>query len=631
MTRRRRNARFALTGFVLVSLLVFGSLAWASWVSLRSQRAEQVALQRERHRTDLALALRRMEARVQSTLTRETSRSPYEYSPLYYPPLLWDNTGLPIEAGQYSVVSPLVDQPLEEWLLLHFQVSPDQEWTSPQVPSDDLVALVGVDLPPKAVIDRAAIVLSTLKQSVSPRELGERLAEGRARDLANAPWSAPEDALAAAAAQPGAAGSQSPGRQAPAQQAETSEYQRRQRQTLETRQQSRAPEACDPSELAASNLLLPEPVWPGEDQIGTLCVTPSDVTPVWLDLVGLDGPFLAFVRTVPIEIPGVFVYQGFLVDWPLLRSALLEDIADLFPDADLAPVHDGPVDDLDTLMTWLPARLVTQHSVTTPSLAAWSPRHSGLLLAWLAAATVLAAVGLGVRSLLALAERRTQFAYAVSHELRTPLTTFRLYTDMLTTGLVPAESRDDYLKTLNEESQRLAQLVEGVLEYSRLEHHSANIAIIQTTVGALLAQAEERFGQQCTERDHHLIVDANGLADRACRTDPELTLQILGILVDNACKYAAGADDPRIIVSAADDRAGRFRIAVRDFGPGVPPNEQRAIFRPFSRGRSSADASGIGLGLALARRWAQLLGGRLELVSPGDRQPGACFQLVINP
>jgi signal transduction histidine kinase len=253
--------------------------------------------------------------------------------------------------------------------------------------------------------------------------------------------------------------------------------------------------------------------------------------------------------------------------------------------------------------------------------------RTGLLLAWLAAATVLAVVGLGVHSLLALAERRRQFAYAVSHELRTPLTTFRLYTDMLAGGLVPDQDRDEYLATLNRESERLSDLVAGVLEYSRIEHQSPTLAPVETTIGQILDLARQRFDPQCAVAERKLIIDTNGLADHPVNTDPDLVLQIIGTLIDNACKYARNADDARIILSAS---RGPLRIEVRDFGPGVPRGQRRRIFKPFRRGETGAtDQAGIGLGLALASRWARLLGGKLDLVRDGQHSHGACFRLSL--
>ncbi len=76
---------------------------------------------------------------------------------------------------------------------------------------------------------------------------------------------------------------------------------------------------------------------------------------------------------------------------------------------------------------------------------------------------------------------------------------------------------------------------------------------------------------------------------------------------------------------------GRVALEVQDDGPGIPRKNRRTIFRPFRRGCSidSQPAGGIGLGLALAKRWARLLDGHLELVTPDHTRGGACFRFTF--
>ena len=143
---------------------------------------------------------------------------------------------------------------------------------------------------------------------------------------------------------------------------------------------------------------------------------------------------------------------------------LLDQIDHLFPEAELLPVRLAPQDPEpgdETKMASLPVHLSVPEVAGGASAAAWHRVRPTLLTTWAAAAVVLIVAGWGLRNLVALTERRTQFAYTVTHELRTPLTTFRLYTDMLSAGLVPEKSKQEYLDTLNRESIRLSNLVEG--------------------------------------------------------------------------------------------------------------------------------------------------------------------------
>jgi signal transduction histidine kinase len=111
------------------------------------------------------------------------------------------------------------------------------------------------------------------------------------------------------------------------------------------------------------------------------------------------------------------------------------------------------------------------------------------------------------------------------------------------------------------------------------------------------------------------IVEDGGLGAATVETDPDAFGLILFNLVDNACKYARGAADRRVLLRV--DQTGRgMRFTVEDFGPGIAPALRERVFRPFDRaGRDRDDpAPGIGLGLALARSLARDLGGDLRLI-----------------
>src|SRR5262249_51781392 len=104
--------------------------------------------------------------------------------------------------------------------------------------------------------------------------------------------------------------------------------------------------------------------------------------------------------------------------------------------------------------------------------------------------------------------------------------------------------------------------------------------------------------------------------------------QILFNLIDNACKYANQAADKRVHVTVSC-QSQRVMIMVRDHGPGICATGRRKLFQPFSKSvhEAASTAPGVGLGLALSRRLAAELGGRLELCSANDE--GAAFVLTL--
>lgn len=354
----------------------------------------------------------------------------------------------------------------------------------------------------------------------------------------------------------------------------------------------------------------------------------GSIHPQWL--TASDGSdVLVLVRTAHID--NRVVYQGVALDWPLLEGVLRESVNDLFPDARLVPVKDPAAVSPERAMTALPVQL-EPGAIPAPPPAGWSPLRFGLLLAWVATIIAVVAVGLTGRSLIDLAERRIRFVSAVTHELRTPLTSLRLYLDLLLSGMVQEEAkRREYLATLNVESDRLHRLIDNVLDFARLEGRRSASNSHPVQVAALLDQLCETWTDRCTADEKRLVVVNTLPTDEKLNTDPHLVQQIVGNLIDNARKYTRDAADPRIWVSAKPSKGKRnIVIEVEDRGAGVPSRERASIFRPFRRGDTAdARAGGAGLGLALAKQWAEMLGGRLSY-RPADGGVGACFRLELR-
>jgi signal transduction histidine kinase len=341
--------------------------------------------------------------------------------------------------------------------------------------------------------------------------------------------------------------------------------------------------------------------------------------PLWID----DRLILA--RRV--KVGDKTLIQGCWLDWERLRGELLGAIADLTPEATLKPVTALEPQSLSRVLATLPVQL----SVPPPTIAA-APRSSmrlALILAWtcLVAAAVAAAVMLW--SVVALSERRGAFVAAVTHELRTPLTTFRMYAEMLADGMVPdAEQRQRYLETLRAEADRLAHLVDNVLQYARLERTNPDRRREKLPLGDLI----DRMRGRLTSRTHEAgMVLKVAIDDATAETTVDLDVaaveQIVFNLVDNACKYAAHAGDRRIHLEVvAEGRQAVIRV--RDHGPGISRLGRRKLFQPFSKSVHEAanSAPGVGLGLALCRRLARHLGGRLTLAESNE---GAVFELRL--
>jgi len=170
--------------------------------------------------------------------------------------------------------------------------------------------------------------------------------------------------------------------------------------------------------------------------------------------------------------------------------------------------------------------------------------------------------------------------------------------------------------------------VGNVLDFSRLENQRPRLEKTTVKTGELLDQVAAAWGCRCKECGKELIVENSAGADTPLTTDVNMVQQVLGNLIDNACKYSRSASDPRLWLRARSQGRGLV-FEVEDRGPGIQSSERRSVFRPFRRGKDAdVTAGGVGLGLALAQRWATLLGGKLT-VQVGQEKVGACFRLEL--
>jgi len=345
------------------------------------------------------------------------------------------------------------------------------------------------------------------------------------------------------------------------------------------------------------------------------------ITAVWL---GERSDTLALIRRVQVD--GLESIEGCILDWPRIRKWLLEEIKDLLPAAQLEPRTSAGRGD-EYLLAALPLRLIPGRLANPPEASAqFLP---ALLAAWFGIFVAASAVVTLFLGALALSERRAAFVSAVTHELRTPLTTFRMYTEMLAQGMVSKDQHAEYLETLHREANRLGHLVENVLAYARLQRGPRARKLERVDLAALLAREERRLSEHAAKAGMKIIIEQAATDAVSALGDSMAIEQVLFNLVDNACKYARSAADPRIHLLAC--RGTRHvELRVKDHGPGIPRERARRMFEPFSKSSQDAASSapGVGLGLALSRRLARAMRGDLTLEPTKD---GACFVLALLP
>jgi signal transduction histidine kinase len=624
MTGSRRSKRNAVLGFVLVSALVVGGMTWATTQTLRLAQLDLENQAREERAQRLALALSRMEDVVGPRLAVEYGRPFWDYFEVYAPEHPLSSDLQELDRGSILLLSPLMDDPAVGWIDLYFQIDPQGRWTSPQAvdPASPAASRLGsvVEHPGSIVQHR----LEELRRNLPYEELRSRVVA--AYGAGAAPMTAVTTASLRVPPGPFNGGFPVCTVDSP-----TGLRTRARRSRLPEQLSALARHSCEPPHLLQETARSPWPPAPPPENSSTpqVSVMPLGLEAIWYETPGSIEPSLLFVRQVVAD--GEEFFQGFTARWDRLKQELLAEARAIFPEAELVPVLDPAVPPDPASMITVPAELRVAAQNPVPAGAAWDAVRGTLLTTWGAAIVLLGAAGLGFRNLVALTDRRLQFAYAVTHELRTPLTTFQLYSDMLAEDLVPEGSRQEYLETLNAESKRLSGLVQGVLEYARLENQKVHLHPVETDSTALLQTIGERLSDRCARYGVRLVLQEANAAPLRHRTDVELIHQILAVLVNNGCRYAGHAPEPLVLIRVGG-QAGRLEIDVMDSGPGVDRSDARRIFKPFRQGSrlNGSSQGGLGLGLALARGWSKILGGSLELVARNDPvHGGAHFRLSV--
>jgi two-component system phosphate regulon sensor histidine kinase PhoR len=219
---------------------------------------------------------------------------------------------------------------------------------------------------------------------------------------------------------------------------------------------------------------------------------------------------------------------------------------------------------------------------------------------------------------------RRDFVANVSHELKTPLTAIRGFAETLRSSEVPEAQRQAYLDVILRHAERLQNLIDDILELSRVEGRQQPFAPTEVDVARLAAGLLRDVRPQFEARSLEASVAAG--ARGVAFADRRALEQILTNLLDNACKYTEPGGRIEVRVSEA---GGQVRLEVEDTGVGIPPEDLPRIFERFYRvdKARSRDLGGTGLGLAIVKHLAQAQGGEVSVRS--TPREGTTFTVVL--
>ena len=215
---------------------------------------------------------------------------------------------------------------------------------------------------------------------------------------------------------------------------------------------------------------------------------------------------------------------------------------------------------------------------------------------------------------------RTALLAAVSHDLRTPLASAKAAVTSLRSADIQwgAEDRNELLATADESLDRLAHLVDNLLDMSRLQ--AGALAVFPRPAGLddIVARALDDLGIGRKA----VVVDIPDTLP-AVRVDPGILERVVVNLAGNALRYSPPGSPPLLTASVLRDRV---ELRVVDRGPGIPEQDRDRMFVPFQRLGDTDNTTGVGLGLALSRGLTEAMGGTLE----PEETPGGGLTMTLS-
>ena len=221
-------------------------------------------------------------------------------------------------------------------------------------------------------------------------------------------------------------------------------------------------------------------------------------------------------------------------------------------------------------------------------------------------------------------QSRRDFVANVSHELRSPITSIKGFAQGMLDGTIPQEMHAQYLQVVVDETQRLAKLINNLLNLSRMENQDTNLAFSHFDLNEMTRRV--LISRMTQIDDKNLDIEVN-FEDEPCfvHADADQIQQVIINLLDNAVKYTPAHGTVTLTTKIMEDHVV---LRVKDNGMGIPASDAPYIFDRFYKvDKAHTVGKGTGLGLAICKRIMERHGQQIRLVS-GDG--GAEFEITLE-
>jgi Signal transduction histidine kinase len=217
---------------------------------------------------------------------------------------------------------------------------------------------------------------------------------------------------------------------------------------------------------------------------------------------------------------------------------------------------------------------------------------------------------------------KNDFVANVSHEIKTPLAIIKNYTGALDKENLSAEELAEYIDTISKATEKLSALVSNILKLNKLDNQEIDIGVEEYDVCSQLCECALNFESLWEQKNIHFKVAVEDMA--IVRADRDMLEIVWNNLLSNALKFTSNDGDISLFQTS---NRNTITVVISDTGCGMNKETQKRIFDKFYQGETSHSGEGNGLGLALAYRVVEKLGGTLTVAS--EVNSGSSFTVTL--
>lgn len=219
---------------------------------------------------------------------------------------------------------------------------------------------------------------------------------------------------------------------------------------------------------------------------------------------------------------------------------------------------------------------------------------------------------------------KTSFLHSMSHDIRTPMNAIMGYTDLAIKHMDETEQVKDYLSKVRCACSHLLSLINDVLSLSRIESGKTTLSENEESLPVIVSSLEDMVQVDVIAKKLNLSVDCSGITDKNVVCDRLHLNQVLLNVLSNAVKYTPEEGTICMTVNQKKTwgkKTGTYQFTIKDNGIGMSREYLSTIYEPFTREQSASvsDIQGTGLGMSIARKIVDMMGGKIEIQSEPDK------------